>query len=81
MLTKWAELRAVLPEEITKILEVTDSLSLHREKIVIPLQTVESGAATLQSDGRIRITCPRTGPTEEWLQKLRNMLGGLTSVS
>jgi hypothetical protein len=68
-------LRAVRPEEIMKILEVTDSFNLHREKILIPLQTVEDGTATLQSDGHIRIVCPSKGPTEEWLRELRNQLG------
>jgi hypothetical protein len=62
-----------------KILEVTDSFNLHREEILIPLQTEENGTATLQSDGRIRIVCPSTGPTEEWLRELRNLLGRLHS--
>lgn len=68
------ELRAVRPEEIIKILEVTDSLSLHREKVLIPLLTEENGNATLQSDGRIRITCPNVGISAEWLEDLRSLL-------
>jgi len=68
-------LRAVRPEEIMKILEVTDSFNLHRERIVIPLQTEQSGSAALQPDGRLRIICPSTGVSEEWLSELRNQLG------
>jgi len=68
------ELRAILPEEVMKILEVTDSLSLHREKILIPLKTEEKGNAILQSDGRIRITCPNEGVSAEWLENLRSLL-------
>lgn len=68
------ELRAVRPDEIMKILEVTDSFNMHREKVLIPLQTEEQGTVTLQSDGRIRITCPNDGVSESWLKELRNSL-------
>jgi hypothetical protein len=67
-------LRAVRPDEIMKILEVTDSFNMHREKVLIPLQTEEQGTVTLQSDGRIRITCPNDGVSESWLKELRNSL-------
>ena len=68
-------MHAVRPEEIMKILEVTDSLNLHREKILVPLQTEENGSVMLQSDGRVRIVCPNAGVSEEWLTELRNQLG------
>jgi len=68
-------MRAVRPEEVMKILEVTDSFNLHRERVLIPLQTEENGAATLQPDGRLRIVCPSAGLTEDWLQELRNQIG------
>jgi hypothetical protein len=81
--TLWKELRAVRPEEIMKILEVTDSFNLHREKVLIPLQTEEKGTATLQSDGRVRIVCPSAGVSDNWLTELRSLLGriqaGVTS--
>jgi len=72
-------MRAVRPEEIMKILEVTDSFNFHREKIFIPLQTEEKGTAALQTDGRIRIVCPSKGLTEEWLLELRSLLGNIHS--
>ena len=68
-------MRAVRPEEIMKILEVTDSFNLHRERIFIPLQTEENGTATLQSDERVRIVCPSAGVPEQWLNELRSLLG------
>ena len=68
-------MQAVRPEEVMKILEVTDSLNLHREKILVPLQTEENGSVMLQSDGRVRIVCPNAGVPEEWLTELRNQLG------
>ena len=74
-------MRAVRPEEVIKILEVTDSLNLHREKVFIPLQTEEDGTATLQSDGRVRIVCPRGGVSEEWLKQLRIVIETITTKS
>lgn len=68
-------MRAVRPDEVMKILEVTDSFNLHREKVLIPLQTEEFGTVALQSDGRVRIVCPSAGLTEEWLLELRDRLG------
>jgi hypothetical protein len=67
-------LRAVRPEEIMRILEATDSLNLHRERVFIPLKTEQNGGATTQQDGRIRIVCPDAGVTDEWLSELRNQL-------
>jgi len=57
-----------------KVLEITDSLNLHRESVFIPLATEETGSVTLQPDGRLRIVCPGTGLFEEWLVELRRQL-------
>ena len=65
---------AVRPEQILKILEVTDSFNLHRESVFIPLGTEENGSVTILPDGRLRIICPRTGSYEEWLSELRGRL-------
>ena len=71
---EWKRLRAVRPEEIMKILEVTDTLNLNRERIFIPLRTEPNGTATLQPDGRLRIICPDDGVSEKWLAELRYQL-------
>ena len=68
------KLRAIRPEEVMKVLEITDSFNLHRESVFIPLATEETGSVTLQSDGRLRIVCPGTGLFEEWLVELRRQL-------
>ncbi len=62
------------PEQVLKILELTDSLNLHREAIYIPLATEESGSVTVLPDGRLRIECPRTESFEAWLSELRTRL-------
>ncbi len=65
---------ALRPEQVLKILELTDSFNLHREVIYIPLTTEGSGSVTLLSDGRLRIVCPRTESFESWLGELRSLL-------
>jgi hypothetical protein len=72
--TQVTKLRAILPEEVMKILEVTDSLNLHRESVFIPLATEKTSSVTVQPDGRLRIACPGTGSFEEWLVELRRQL-------
>ncbi len=65
---------ALRPEQVLKILELTDSFNLHREAVYIPLSTEENGSVTLLSDGRLRIVCPRTASFEGWLSELRSLL-------
>lgn len=69
-----SSLPALGPDQILKVLTLTDSLNLHRENILIPLTTAEQGAIDLLPDGRLRITCPSIGPFEEWLNELRTRL-------
>ena len=66
--------RSIRPEQVLKILELTDSFKLHREAILIPLGTEENGSATLLSDGRLRIISPGTASFERWLGELRSQL-------
>lgn len=62
------------PEQILRILELTDSFNLHRESVLIPLLTEETGSVTLLPDGRLKIVCPRTMPFDMWLNELRAKL-------
>lgn len=66
-----SNLPALGPDQILKVLTLTDSLNLHRESILIPLTTAEQGAVDLLPDGRLRITCPSVGSFDEWLNELR----------
>jgi len=65
---------ALRSDQILKILEITDSFNLHREVIVIPLTTKETGSLDLLADGRLKITCPATQPFDMWLNELRARL-------
>ena len=65
---------AMRPDQILKVLEITDSLNLHRESVFIPLKTEENGSITILPDGRLRIVCPTTEQFEAWLKGLRGKL-------
>ena len=65
----------VRPEQIVKILELTDSLNIHREAVTIPLSAEKEGSVTLLPDGRLRIVCSEDMGFDEWLRGLRVQLG------
>jgi len=65
---------AVRSEQILKILELTDSLNLHRESILIPLSTEGEGSVTILDDQRVRIVVSSNKPFELWLAELRSQL-------
>jgi len=67
-------LTALRSDQILKILEITDSFNLHREAIMIPLTTKETGSVDLLADGRVKITCPARQPFDLWLKELRARL-------
>jgi hypothetical protein len=66
------------PEQITKILEITDSLNIHRENVIIPLKTEGRGSVDLLPDGRLRIVCPTYVALhvafDRWLEEIREEL-------
>jgi hypothetical protein len=67
-------LSALRPDQVLKILELTDSFNLHRESVFIPLATEEKGSVTVLPDGRLRIVCPRDMSLQTWLEELRALL-------
>lgn len=62
------------PEQIIKILEITDSFNIHRESVVIPLKTEDQGSLKLLPDGKLRITCPTDRTFDRWLDEIREQL-------
>jgi len=70
-------LSGVRPEQILKILELTDSFNVHREAVVIPLATDEEGKVNLLPDGKLRIVVPKNRPFDEWLAGLRAQLANM----
>lgn len=64
----------VRPEQVLRVLELTDSFNLHREAVFIPLVTEDNGSVAVLPDGRLRIACPSSRPFDEWLSDLRARL-------
>jgi hypothetical protein len=69
---------ALRPQQILKILELTDSFNLHRETIVIPLSTEDKGGVTILADRRVRIVVPKNKPFDEWLIELKAELAKMS---
>ena len=69
-------MEAVGPKEIHRILEVTDSLHIHREAVRIPLETAGEGSVRGEGDV-VQIVAPATSDFEEWIggliSRLRNL--------
>jgi hypothetical protein len=57
-----------------KILELTDSLNLHRESVLIPLVAGDEGSVTILPNQRLRIVVPKNKPFDEWLLELKTQL-------
>ena len=62
------------PEQIIKILEITDSFNIHRESVIIPLKTEGQGSLNLLPDGKLHIICPTNGSFDRWLEEIREQL-------
>ena len=67
----------ITPEHVMKILELTDSFSLRRESILIPLATAGYGSVAVLPDLRLCITAPSNRPFDEWLIELRIKLANM----
>jgi hypothetical protein len=69
-----AQLVALRPEHVFRVLELTDSFNIHREAVVVPLATEKKGSVRVLPDGKLRIVCPNTLGFDEWLSDLRGQL-------
>ena len=67
-------LAALRADQILKVLQLTDSINLHRESIFIPLTAAEKGAIDILPDGRLKITCPGGELFEAWISELHSRL-------
>jgi hypothetical protein len=67
-------MNALRPDEVLKILEITDSLNIPRESVVISLKTEENGSVTILPDGCLRIVSPGTEQFTGWLEQLPSEL-------
>jgi hypothetical protein len=56
--------------QISRILELTDSLGLNREWVEIPLSPARPGLVKRLTNGKLEIIVDADRPFEEWLQLL-----------
>lgn len=57
-------------KHISQILDVTDSLGLHREWVEIPLSPESPGVVRTLSNGKLEIVVDAEQPFERWLASL-----------
>jgi hypothetical protein len=56
--------------QISRILELTDSLGLNREWVEIPLSAERPGMVRRLANGKLEIIVDADRPFEEWLESL-----------
>lgn len=61
---------AVTFAQISRILELTDSLGLNREWVEIPLSPARPGLVKRLTNGKLEIIVDADRPFEEWLRSL-----------
>jgi hypothetical protein len=70
----WALLTA---SQVDRIYRLTDTLRLHRDWVVVPLRSHETGLELLQPDGKLLIHPPFGEQFEPWFLGLKERLEGL----
>ncbi|MFQ5897193.1 MAG: hypothetical protein ACE5JN_03010 [Candidatus Methylomirabilia bacterium] len=67
-------LEIVTMREIEQIFAVTDTLGIHREKLVIPLGPASPGGVRRLQNGKLEITADAETPIEEWVRQLPDLI-------
>ena len=73
-------MNVVTPEQMGKILAVIDSMSIHREAVVVPLGPEGRGNVRLVRN-KIEVTVPEEGDFEAWLRGLGAAIAELDLTS
>lgn len=71
-------LEAVTFNEISKILEVTDRLGIHREQVVIPLMPRSPGRVRRTPAGKLEIVVDAQADFDAWLAGLEAEIAGVS---
>jgi len=66
--------------QISRILEITDSLGLHREWVEIPLSPESPGSVRRLGNGKLEIVVDADQPFEEWLSSLSKRIHLIQNV-
>ena len=59
----------VTPDQMNRIFEVTDAMSIHREAIVVPLGPEGTGGVRLAGN-KVEVTVPAEGDFDDWIAGL-----------
>lgn len=70
-------MKVLTPEQVHRVYDVTDSLFLHRNWVVIPLAAAERPLELVMPDGKVLIRPPGGARFESWLEGLRLRLQDL----
>lgn len=73
-------LPAVSFAQITRILEITDSLGLNREWVEIPLSAERPGAVRTLPNGKLEIVVDADQPFDDWLAGLPDLIRAARSA-
>ena len=69
-------MNVVTPQQMGRILDLIDAMSIHREAVVVPLGPEGEGGVRLVNN-KIEVTVPERGDFESWLGGLRDAIAGL----
>lgn len=67
-------MQLVSREDLERILKVTDSLQLHRDWVVVPIDALPEGREAQLPDGKLIVHAPVKERFEEWLAELPSRL-------
>ena len=69
-------MKIVTAQQMDAILAVTDSLSIHREAVVVPLGPEGQGNVRV-SNNKVEVTVPEEGDFDSWLSGLGKAITNL----
>jgi hypothetical protein len=70
-------MKALGPQEMRRILAVTDALAIHRESVSVPLVPRDDGAVRVTAAGKLEIVAPADGDFDAWIEHLPGLVAAL----
>ena len=66
----------VTPNQMNRIFQVTDAMSIHREGVIVPLGPEGSGNVRLAGN-KVEVTVPAEGDFDSWITGLGDQIAQL----
>ncbi len=70
-------MKILSPDQVRRIYDVTDSLHLHRQWVVVPLARQPEGREMILPDGKLLVSVPEDAAFEVWVAGLPGRLATL----